>query len=324
MILEARSISNIEILRIRNNSLTSFPTGFRLLHLLQLELMPCHSSRILRKYSERLEFIAMNYSNCGPCNRCLSFLVNSTGCFAITIFICLMIQYIVKFGDRSSDVIQIALCKSFLFWIIFQFLFLETAFVIIVHVLVPLSIGADTKAAKDVLIAMMLSQCTDSSDSDSQSTFERKPAFNPSSFLSVAFRFFEAFPFLIDEGRLATRLPFSPTRVSSMGVEAKAHPLLEIFSLHLLTQDVVLKVIIATPCLGALFLLAFMYTISPLACAIGTAALVGCLVMFVIFKLWRPTQVHPSEDNFSLEDYSQNLNLFHVFVYNSGAFLAAR
>ena len=109
-LIKARQQSYQEI-EYCDHNLTPFNRAYRIMHLLQKELMEGYTRRILESYENRL--------NLKP-STSYSYLFKS---FSLLILVCAyisMLGYVIWFGSQETDKIQITLCQSYIFWLFLE------------------------------------------------------------------------------------------------------------------------------------------------------------------------------------------------------------
>ena len=163
------------------NQITKFARGFRLMHLFQMDLLPLNSYKILDGYERRINY---------RLNKGLSFVVKSLVATVLFLFYGFMIYTIVLFGSVQSDIIQISLCQTFLLWILYEVMFVESIYVYFLHTFIPSSVAQDLRSSRDCIIkAIQKVDINRLSESQAYATSE----FNLSKYLVLPYRISEAF-----------------------------------------------------------------------------------------------------------------------------------
>ena len=117
-----------------DHNLTCFNRGYRIMHLLQKELMEGYARRILDAYEGRL--------NPKPIASYSKFFK----LFSIFSLICaysMMFMYVLWFGSQETDKIQITLCVSFALWLFLEIFLYETLSVAFTHLTLTVLIAKE-------------------------------------------------------------------------------------------------------------------------------------------------------------------------------------
>ena len=163
-----------------DHCLTPFNRAYRIMHLLQKELMQSHARRILDSYEERLNTKPMSsYSR----------LFKGVSMFVLVSAYVGMFLYVLWFGSQETDRIQIALCQSFLFWLFLEVFIYETLSTAFTHLTLPFLITNELKRTKDYVMNLIATaDYTEPDDMDEKARMEHEESFDLRRYLSVCYR----------------------------------------------------------------------------------------------------------------------------------------
>jgi hypothetical protein len=144
--------------------------------------MPSLSSEILSTYDRRINFKGSEVH---------SKVVRITCAGCLVIIYISMVYYILLFGSKNAEGIQIALCQSFFLWVLFEVISVETLFVLLQHIVIPHSIADDLRQSKDKILSLFANINNDDND---EGPDKKIYTFNLSRFMRSSFRLAEYFP----------------------------------------------------------------------------------------------------------------------------------
>ena len=151
MILTSRARARTECDIISQSCPGPLTRGFRLLHLLQCDMLSSYARSVLTSIDRRLR--AENSTDPVPSR------VKTLLMLLLVIWDVLVVGYLVWFSVEAVDIVQMSLFQSFTCWLLLDILFVETLSVYLIHVLFPLSIQDELRESKhgvcDLIIKSM-------------------------------------------------------------------------------------------------------------------------------------------------------------------------